>query len=220
VLAFVLIRYVISGGGTPGFPFLASIIAIFSGAQLFALGMIGEYLARMHFRLMDQPAYVVRGTTLPLHRRGRHLTEKFTIDQIREFWTTQAEQHRESPSASVGRTAWSSSWRFARWHGGSTPATVCWTSGAPTAYSTLSYAREKAITIRGVDYIPEMSRACQGAPRVWSRRWRAPRSLPVGDVLQLDEPSDAYDKVIATRVVINLHSWDAQVAPLRSARGC
>jgi glycosyltransferase involved in cell wall biosynthesis len=67
VLAFVLIRYVISGGGTPGFPFLASIIAIFSGAQLFALGMIGEYLARMHFRLMDQPAYVVRGTTLPLH---------------------------------------------------------------------------------------------------------------------------------------------------------
>jgi len=60
VLAFVLIRYVISGGGTPGFPFLASIIAIFSGAQLFALGMIGEYLARMHFRLLDRPAYVIR----------------------------------------------------------------------------------------------------------------------------------------------------------------
>ena len=65
VLAFVLIRYAMTGGGTPGFPFLASIIAIFSGAQLFAIGVIGEYLARMHFRLMDRPAYVVRRTTRP-----------------------------------------------------------------------------------------------------------------------------------------------------------
>ncbi len=48
------------GGSVPGFPFLASIIALFSGAQLFALGIMGEYLARMHFRMMDRPSYVVR----------------------------------------------------------------------------------------------------------------------------------------------------------------
>jgi undecaprenyl-phosphate 4-deoxy-4-formamido-L-arabinose transferase len=35
-------------------------IAIFSGAQLFALGVIGEYLARMHFRSMNKPAYAVK----------------------------------------------------------------------------------------------------------------------------------------------------------------
>ena len=40
-----------------GFPFLASVIAIFSGAQLFALGVIGEYLARMYFRTMERPTY-------------------------------------------------------------------------------------------------------------------------------------------------------------------
>jgi undecaprenyl-phosphate 4-deoxy-4-formamido-L-arabinose transferase len=28
--------------------------------QLFALGIIGEYLARMHFRLLDRPSYVVQ----------------------------------------------------------------------------------------------------------------------------------------------------------------
>ena len=50
----------------PGFPFLASIIAIFSGAQLFALGIIGEYLARMHFRLMARPVYAVRSSTPPV----------------------------------------------------------------------------------------------------------------------------------------------------------
>jgi undecaprenyl-phosphate 4-deoxy-4-formamido-L-arabinose transferase len=60
VLLFVLARYVINGGSVPGFPFLASIIAIFSGAQLFALGIIGEYLARMHFRMMDRPSYAIR----------------------------------------------------------------------------------------------------------------------------------------------------------------
>jgi hypothetical protein len=47
VLAYVLGRYAILGYSVPGFPFLASIIAIFSGAQLFALGIIGEYLAPM-----------------------------------------------------------------------------------------------------------------------------------------------------------------------------
>jgi len=60
VLFFVVCRYLIQGGSVPGFPFLASIIAIFSGAQLFALGIIGEYLARMHFRSMQKPPYVIR----------------------------------------------------------------------------------------------------------------------------------------------------------------
>ena len=63
VLAYVVSRYLITGGGVAGFPFLASIIAIFSGAQLFALGIIGEYLARMHFRSMDKPTYAIRSET-------------------------------------------------------------------------------------------------------------------------------------------------------------
>lgn len=60
VLAYVIGRFLYLGGSVPGFPFLASIIALFSGAQLFALGIIGEYLARMHFRMMERPSYVVR----------------------------------------------------------------------------------------------------------------------------------------------------------------
>ena len=56
-------RYLVTGSSVAGFPFLASIIAIFSGAQLFALGMIGEYLARMHFRLMEKPTYAIRDRT-------------------------------------------------------------------------------------------------------------------------------------------------------------
>jgi len=63
VLAYVLGRFLFSGTTVAGFPFLASIIAIFSGAQLFALGILGEYLGRMHMRTMDRPAYIVRTAT-------------------------------------------------------------------------------------------------------------------------------------------------------------
>lgn len=63
VLVYVLGRYFLTGSSVAGFPFLASIIAIFSGAQLFALGIMGEYLARMHFRTMDKPSYTVGART-------------------------------------------------------------------------------------------------------------------------------------------------------------
>ncbi len=47
----------------PGFTFTASLVSIFAGVQMFALGIIGEYLARMYLRIMDRPAYVVRQMT-------------------------------------------------------------------------------------------------------------------------------------------------------------
>ena len=60
LLLFVVGSRVFSGKAPPGFYFLASIVAIFSGAQMFALGIMGEYLARLHFRTMDRPTYTVR----------------------------------------------------------------------------------------------------------------------------------------------------------------
>ena len=37
----------------------------------------------------------------------------------------------------------------------------------------------------------------------------------VGDITQLKEPSDAYDKVIVVRVLINLGAWERQFSGLR-----
>jgi glycosyltransferase involved in cell wall biosynthesis len=59
ILVLVVVRSFVEES-VPGFPFLASIIAIFAGVQLLTLGVIGEYLARMHGRVMDRPAYAVR----------------------------------------------------------------------------------------------------------------------------------------------------------------
>ena len=64
-LCWVLWRYLISGSVVPGFAFLACMISIFSGAQLFAIGIIGEYMARIHLRTMDRPSYAIKTTTDP-----------------------------------------------------------------------------------------------------------------------------------------------------------
>jgi len=60
ILIYVAARYLVVGVIMPGFYFTASMIAIFSGAQLFALGIIGEYLARIYLRTENRPAYVIR----------------------------------------------------------------------------------------------------------------------------------------------------------------
>jgi glycosyltransferase involved in cell wall biosynthesis len=58
ILLYVLYIFIFAGS-VPGFPFLVSVIAIFGGTQLFALGIFGEYLARIFTRSMDKPTYVI-----------------------------------------------------------------------------------------------------------------------------------------------------------------
>jgi glycosyltransferase involved in cell wall biosynthesis len=58
IFIYVVASYFVAGS-IPGFPFITSIIALFSGMQLFALGIMGEYLARIFDRSMDRPPYVI-----------------------------------------------------------------------------------------------------------------------------------------------------------------
>jgi glycosyltransferase involved in cell wall biosynthesis len=62
ILVYVLTIY-FKAGSVPGFPFIASTVVIFSGIQLFALGVIGEYLARVFERLTGKPTYKILRTT-------------------------------------------------------------------------------------------------------------------------------------------------------------
>lgn len=63
LLLFVVGRPLLSGGSVPGFPLLASSIIIFSGVQIFLLGVLGEYIGRMHFRVMNKPTYMIAEST-------------------------------------------------------------------------------------------------------------------------------------------------------------
>jgi undecaprenyl-phosphate 4-deoxy-4-formamido-L-arabinose transferase len=64
ILGFFVFLYVLyvyfALGSIPGFPFLASVFTIFSGVELFAIGIIGEYLARVFERSSGRPTYTIR----------------------------------------------------------------------------------------------------------------------------------------------------------------
>lgn len=63
LLVYVIGRPILTGERVQGFPMLASTIIIFSGVQIFLLGILGEYIGRMHFRVMNKPTYMVAETT-------------------------------------------------------------------------------------------------------------------------------------------------------------
>ncbi|MFT4865522.1 MAG: glycosyltransferase involved in cell wall biosynthesis [Minisyncoccia bacterium] len=60
MLMYVLARFFVGDIEVAGFTFLAAAITLFSGVQLLSLGVLGEYVGRMHFRSMGKPPYVVR----------------------------------------------------------------------------------------------------------------------------------------------------------------
>lgn len=63
IFVFVIVRVIAQGSSVPGFPFIAASLAVFSGVQLFILGLLGEYIGRMHFRVMNRPSYVIAEQT-------------------------------------------------------------------------------------------------------------------------------------------------------------
>ncbi len=60
VFVYVVARRILEPQYVPGFAFIASEVALFAGLQLFAIGVIGEYVARLHFRTMGKPPFVIR----------------------------------------------------------------------------------------------------------------------------------------------------------------
>ncbi len=69
VLAYVLANYMVRGGCGAGIHFPGFSDFYILGSAAFALGIFGEYLARMHFRSMDRQPYLV-GETAALSESG------------------------------------------------------------------------------------------------------------------------------------------------------
>lgn len=59
VLGIIVLQRLINQTHTPGFAFLASLITVIGGLQLFCLGILGEYLGRIHIRSTRRPAYTI-----------------------------------------------------------------------------------------------------------------------------------------------------------------
>jgi ubiquinone/menaquinone biosynthesis C-methylase UbiE len=139
--------------------------------------------------------------------------EKLTPDEIRKYWIEHAETHGASPAAS-----WSDVCainleirEIVKWlEDGDRVLDV----GCGNGYSSAQFAASLRIRLRGVDYVPAMVQQARARAAELAGRLAGSLEFVVGDVLELDESPDAYDKVITTRVVINLGDWDRQRAAL------
>ncbi|MDQ1538228.1 MAG: hypothetical protein QOE58_2621 [Actinomycetota bacterium] len=61
VLAAVVVwKYATGETTVAGFTTIAAMVAVFSGAQMLSLGIIGEYLGRLHTRSTGKPAFLVK----------------------------------------------------------------------------------------------------------------------------------------------------------------
>lgn len=60
LLVYVVAQYFRGAIEVAGFTTLASMLALLSGAMMLSIGILGEYLGRLHFRSMQRPSFLVR----------------------------------------------------------------------------------------------------------------------------------------------------------------
>ena len=80
MLISVLARFLLGNVDVAGFTFLAAAVTLFSGVQLLSLGLIGEYIGRIHFRSLGKPPYAIRATTEVPATGGRSGTTDAVAD--------------------------------------------------------------------------------------------------------------------------------------------
>ncbi len=142
------------------------------------------------------------------------MSDKLTAEQVRAFWTRQAIEHGASPTAS-----WSDHCVIEmevreiarRLHDGDRVLDV----GCANGHSTVQYALDKAVTIKGVDYVPEMIAQAKERLAGLTATLKGSVAFEVGNILSLDEPDETYDKLVVVRVLINLNSEAAKAIALR-----
>ena len=64
IILFIIIRTLIFGDPTSGWPSLACIIFFVSGVQLFCIGIIGQYLSKVYLEVKNRPIYIIKDTNI------------------------------------------------------------------------------------------------------------------------------------------------------------
>jgi ubiquinone/menaquinone biosynthesis C-methylase UbiE len=142
------------------------------------------------------------------------MSTKFTQAEVYDFWTKQAQEHGQSPAAS-----WSDHRVIEmeineiaqRLLDGDHVLDV----GCANGYSSLQFACARRIQLRGLDYIAGMIEQARLRTETMKEKLAGSVEFEVGDITQLKEQSEIYDKVVVIRVLINLGTWERQLRGLR-----
>ena len=61
-IIFIIVRQIVWGGSAYGWPSLVCIILMLSGIQLFAIGILGQYLSKTYLEVKKRPIYIIDET--------------------------------------------------------------------------------------------------------------------------------------------------------------
>ena len=61
-IIFIIVKTLVYGDPTSGWPSLACIIVFVSGVQLFSMGIIGQYLSKTYLEVKNRPIYIIKET--------------------------------------------------------------------------------------------------------------------------------------------------------------
>lgn len=144
------------------------------------------------------------------------MADRYTLEQIQDFWRQQALTHGQSVAAS---------WSDAPVIEMEAREVLKYLNdddrvldiGCANGWTTLHLASHKRINVLGLDYIPEMIEQANIRLAAEQSKLMGNVTFGVGNLTDLQQPSDHYDKVIAIRVVINLGEWANQ---LRGIKEC
>ena len=64
MIIVIIVKTLIFGDPTSGWPSLTCIIFLISGIQLLCVGVIGEYLSKMYIEIKNRPVYIVKETNM------------------------------------------------------------------------------------------------------------------------------------------------------------
>ena len=64
LIIFIIVKTLIFGDPTSGWPSLACIIFFVSGIQLFCIGIIGQYLSKVYLEVKNRPIYIIKDTNI------------------------------------------------------------------------------------------------------------------------------------------------------------
>jgi SAM-dependent methyltransferase len=133
--------------------------------------------------------------------------------EIREFWSAQAKEHGQDPTSSWSdvRAIELEIHAISRWLGRDDDVLD---AGCATGYSTVRFAAQTQRPVLGVDYAPEMIEHALERLKGLHADVAGRLEFRVDDVRDLSVEDESFDRVISTRVVINLSDRAEQARAL------
>lgn len=64
IIVVIVIRTLVFGDPTSGWPSMVSIILFLGGLQLFFIGILGQYIGKIYLEVKKRPVYLIRETDL------------------------------------------------------------------------------------------------------------------------------------------------------------